>query len=510
MLSHAVLHRLAPAVFTSSPGLPASIPGPEPSTFLATGGPMLPWAADTLGHASMLFRRHGRLVAVVRGGGTRHISPDVACPGTVITYGAEAVEAVTAAHELYTKVSLVGALHPGPDPGPRRQALLSFGAGLFVENADQHRRHRRLLAPAFSRKRLAAYAERMVRITDAVLTRFELGRERAIDLDMRQLTSRIVAETLLGGDSGSESALATKSLARAIQLMGHPLTRLLPLDLPGLPYKSYLDATTSLERSVLALLEARKREIAASPGLEKGDMMTALMTAHDAETDSRLTDHEILGHMSVFFAAGHETSANALSWTLLLLSLFPDVAARATEEVAAVLAGGEPTPTNLDQLVYLGWVVKESLRLFTPAPWNGRVLAEETELLGHRLPAGTEVLVSIYETHREADVFPDPLRFVPERWETIQPTAYQYNPFSAGPRTCIGAAFATMEIKIVLAMILQRFRMALVPQRVDRFAELVLAPKSLKMRPLARDGRFAESRARLTGDIYDMVELPLG
>src|SRR5690606_11373374 len=137
---------------------------------------------------------------------------------------------------------------------------------------------------------------------------------------------------------------------------------------------------------------------------------------------------------------------------------------------AAVLAGGEPTPTNLDQLVYLGWVVKESLRLFTPAPWNGRVLAEETELLGHRLPAGTEVLVSIYETHREADVFPDPLRFVPERWETIQPTAYQYNPFSAGPRTCIGAAFATMEIKIVLAMILQRFRMALVPQRVDRFA----------------------------------------
>jgi cytochrome P450 len=508
MLSHQVLHRLAPALFTKAPGLPSSIPGPDPSRWLATGGPLLPWAADSLGHASMLFRRYGRLVALVRGGGMRHISPNPSCPGTVLTYGADAVEAVTTAHELYRKVSLVGALHPGLEARPREHGLLTFGAGLFAVNADQHRRHRRLLSPAFSRKRLAHYAERMVHITDAALSGWAIDSERSTDLDMRQLTSQIVSETLLGAESGCESALATGSLARAIQLLGRPLTRLLPFDLPGLPYRAYLDATSELERSMLSLLETRKREVLAQGSSDKGDMLSALLTAHDAETDSRLTDDEILGHVSVFFAAGHETSANALSWTLLLLALFPEVTARATEEVEAVLRGGEPN--SLDQLVYLGWVIKESLRLFTPAPWNGRILGEETELLGHRVPAGAEVLVSIYETHRIPEVFPEPLRFAPERWQTLTPSAYEYNPFSAGPRTCIGAAFATMEIKLVLAMILQRFRMALVPQRIDRFAELVLAPKSLKMRVLKKDGRYAESRAQLTGDVFDMVELPLG
>jgi len=509
MISHQVLHRLAPALFTTAPGLPSTIPGPEPSRWLSTGGSLLPWAADSLGHASLLFRRYGRLVALVRGGGMRHISADPACPGTILTYGAKAVEAATTAHEVYTKVSLVGALHPGPEAQPRQQALLTFGAGLFVENGDQHRRHRRLLAPAFSRKRLASYAEQMVRITDAVLATWTPGSQRSIDLDMRQLTSKIVSETLLGAGSDTESARATGSLARAIQLLGDPLTRLLPFDLPGLPYSRYLDATTELEETMLSLLEARKREVFAQAASEKGDMLSALLTAHDAETDSRLSDHEILGHVSVFFAAGHETSANALSWTLFLLALFPEVTARASEEVDAVLRGGEPTPESLERLVYLGAIVKESLRLFTPAPWNGRVLGQETELLGHRLPAGAEVLVSIYETHRDAEVFAAPLRFIPERWETIQPSAYEYTPFSAGPRTCIGAAFATMEIKIVLAMILQRFRMALVPQRIDRFAELVLAPKALRMRVLKRDGRFEDSRARLTGDVFDMVELPL-
>jgi cytochrome P450 len=481
---------------------------------------MLPWGADSLGHASLLFRRYGRVVALVQGGGMRHISPDPACPGTVLTYGPDAVEAVTSAHELYGKTSLVGALHPGLEARPREQALLTFGAGLFAVNGDQHRRHRRLLAPAFSRKRLAGYVEQMASITHATLSGWATDEERSIDLDMRELTSRIVTETLLGAGgsdsagshsarSDQESSLATSSLARAIQLMGRPLTRILPFDLPGLPYRAYLDATTELEESMLRLLEARKVEVRGQAA-DKSDMLSALLTAHDAETDSRLTDHEILGHVSVFFAAGHETSANALSWTLLLLALFPEVTARASAEVDEVLRGSEPTADSLDRLEYLGWVVKESLRLFTPAPWNGRVLADDTELLGHHIPAGAEVLVSLYETHRMPELFPNPLRFSPERWETATPTPYEYNPFSAGPRTCIGNAFATMEIKIVLAMILQRYRMALVPQRVDRFAELVLAPKSLRMRVMKRDGRFADSRARLTGDVFDMVELPLG
>lgn len=506
MLSHALFHRLAPAVFTKAPGLPHDIPGPPAARHLGTGGALLPWAADSLGHASLLFRKYGHVVALVRGGGMRHISTDPACPGTVLAYGAAAVERATMAHEAFAKMSLAGALYPGPEATPRERPLLSFGAGLFAVNGDQHRRHRRLLTPAFSRKRLAAYAEQMVALTDQALHTWRIGETRSTDLDMRGLASRIVGRTLLGETEEQYSGSATNHLARAIRLMGAPMTRLLPFDRAPLPYQQYLDATAALESEMLKVLEARKR--AGSAG-DRNDMLDALLSAHDEETNTRLTDQEILGHVSVFYAAGHETSANSLAWTLFLLAMFPEVAARASEEVDAVLRGGAPTPEKLDELVYLGGVVKESLRIFTPAPWNGRVLAEETEFLGHILPKGAELLVSIYETHRVPEVFAQPLRFLPQRWERLKPSAYEYNPFSAGPRTCIGAAFATLEIKIVLSMILQRFRLALVPQKVERFAELVLAPKSLRMRVEPRDGRFSESRAPITGNVRDMVELPL-
>jgi cytochrome P450 len=505
MLSHSALHFLAPALFTERRGLPESIPGPPPSRFLSTAGALIPWAKDSLGHASHLFERYGPVVALVRGGGMRHISTDPACPGTVLAYGAEAVERATMDHDTYTKMTLVGALHPGPEPPLRKRALLSFGAGLFAVNGDQHRRHRRLLSPAFSRKRLASYAEDMVSLTDEALSSLQVGEVRAIDVDMRTLTSRIVARTLLGESENAETELASVHLTQAIRLLGNPLTRLLPFDAFGLPYRKYLNATLALEEEMLSILEARKR---AGPTGERGDMLEALLTAHDEETDTRLTDHEILGHVSIFFAAGHETSANALSWTLFLLALFPEVSARVSEEVDRVLGGAPPTPDDLDKLVYLGWVIKESLRLFTPAPWNGRVLSEDVELLGHTVPKGAEVLVSLYQTHRVPEVFREPNRFWPERWETLKPTAYEYNPFSAGPRTCIGAAFATMEIKIVLAMMFQRYRFALVPQTINRFAELVLAPTSLRMKVEPKDGRFGASAARIAGDLGDMINLP--
>lgn len=495
-------------MFTSAPGLPEELPGPEPSRWLSTGGAMLPWGADSLGHASRLFRRYGKVVALVRGGGMRHISPDGDCPGTVLACGAEATERAAMGHELFVKRSLVGALHPGDAAPERKQPLLTFGTGLFSVNGDEHRRLRRLLSPVFSRKRLSGYAEKMVELTARTLDTWQAGEIRSVDLDLRDLASGIVTETLLGATGFLDGRQAIASLTQAIQLMGQPLTRLLPYDLPGLPYRSYLNATAQLERGILAVLEARRREGVSLS--EKGDMLSALIGAYDQESQTRLSDPEILGHLSVFFAAGHETSANAISWTLFLLASFPSVAARVREELDAALRGGLPTAETVESLEYLGYVVKESLRLFTPAPWNGRVLADEATLGGYVIPRGAEVLVSIYETHRIPEFFERPIAFRPERWETLRPSPYEYNPFSVGPRTCIGAAFATLEIKLVLAMILQRFRLELVPQRIDRFAELVLAPKSLKMKVTQRDAPVSKERPQILGNVYDMVELPVG
>lgn len=504
MVRHQLLHRAAPVLFSRRPGLPREIPGPEPGRWLSTAGPLLPWALDTLGHAGRLFNRYGDLVALVRGGGSRGINPDAGCPGTVLAYGPQHTRDITSLHDTFGKMNLSGALYPGEAPAARQEPLLSFGAGLFSVNGDEHRRHRRLLMPAFSRRSLEGYCSEMVRQTQRELDGWREGEVRDTALDMRRVTSRIVTATLFGEVGGSDTLEASRALQDTLQLMGRPLTRIAPFDFPGLPFHRYLDAAGQLERNMRLVLRSRRAE-----SRERDDMLSALLRARDDESGSRLTEAEILGHVSVLFAAGHETSANSLAWTLLLLALFPDVAGRVSEEVDAVLRGGEPTPANLEELSYLGAVLKESLRLFTPAPWNGRVLRRAAKLGRFEVPEGAEVLLSIYHTHRIAELFAEPLAFRPERWESLKPSPYEYNPFSAGPRTCIGAAFATLEIKIVLAMILQRYRLALVPQKVSRFAEMVLAPKyGLKMRVRRRDGMFHSSAARLQGDVHEMVDLP--
>lgn len=503
-LTHRMLHRLAPALFTSRPGLPMNIPGPDPGRFSATAGPLVPWAEDSLGHASKLFREYGRVVALVRGGGMRHIACSVDCPGTVLCHGADLNQKITSAHEVYAKSYLSGALFPGSDAAPRKRPLLSFGAGLFSVNGDEHRLHRRLLTPVFSRRRLAQYCEQMAAVTREALDDWRPGQDRDTSGDMRLLTARVVTRTLFGEDARISVDGASHALKEALELMGKPLTRLLAFDVPGLPYRRYLDAAADLERHVQALIAAKKLA-----GVESNDMLSAFLHARDEETGAKLSDQQILGHVSVFFAAGHETTAHALGWTLLLLACFPRVAERVQDELGRVLGRDAPTFERLDQLVYLGWVIKESLRLFTPAPWNGRVLTEAVELDGYTIPAGSEVFFSLYETHRSDPIYERPYAFEPERWERIQPTAYQYTPFSAGPRTCIGAMFAQIEMKVVLALILQRFRLELVSSHLDRFAEMVLSTKQpLMMRVQTADGRFEASARPFSGNVHEMVEFP--
>lgn len=506
LLTHQALHRVAPVLFSGCRGLPDDIPGPEPGRWFSTAETVWPWGRDSLGHAARLFREYGPVVALVRGGGTRHISADEGCPGTVLVYGPEHVRTSTSLHEVFSKANLSGALFPGNSPPPRKLPLVSFGAGLFAVNGDDHRRHRRLLMPAFSKRRLAAYCAVMVQHTEKELARWQAGERRDVREDMRRLTAAIVTGALFGRSAHSQTEAASRDLQVALALMGNPLTRVAPLDWPGLPYRRYLDATTRLRAHVSRIVRDRetpKRD--RLPG--RDDMLAALIGAHDEESNTRLSQDEILGHVSIFFAAGHETSANALAWTLLLLAQFPDVAERVEAEVDDVLGGQAPTPEALDGLRYLGWVVKESLRLFTPAPWNGRIVTEPVQMGDHVVPAGTEVLVSIYETHRMESIYPSRLAFRPSRWDAFSPSVHEYTPFSAGPRTCIGAAFATMEIKVVLAMLVQRYRLQLLDQRVDRFAEMVLAPKyPLHVRVAAKDGQHRRSRARLTGQIRDMVE----
>ena len=187
------------------------------------------------------------------------------------------------------------------------------------------------------------------------------------------------------------------------------------------------------------------------------------------EDGSALDEDELIGHVGAIFGAGHETSTNTLAWTLFLLAEHPDVASD--------------------------------------------LVAEDGELAGFFLPENSEVFLSIFHVHHDSAVFEAPDRFLPSRWSTIKPTAYEYIPFSAGPRMCIGAAFASMEIKVALAMLLQRFRVErLEKARIDHRVAITMAPKNgLRMRIRRADSEWASAMRRLPavrGKIRELVELP--
>lgn len=177
------------------------------------------------------------------------------------------------------------------------------------------------------------------------------------------------------------------------------------------------------------------------------------------------------------------------------------------DELDGVLGGAAPTVEQLGRLPLLEHVIKESMRVLSPVPWNARVTAQPTVLGGYDVPAGTEVLVSIYQTHQMPELYLDLQRFNPHRWETINPTIFEFNPFSAGPRMCIGATFAMMEIKLVLALLLQRFRLQCIPRlTVDRSGIVVLAPKrGMPLIVYAQDRNYAAGVGEVRGNVREIV-----
>ena len=220
-----------------------------------------------------------------------------------------------------------------------------------------------------------------------------------------------------------------------------------------------------------------------------------------------MTDAELVGQATILFGASFETTASTLTWTLLLLAQHPHVMARLMDEFDQVLASDIPTCEQLTQLPYLDCVIKESMRILPPVPFTIRAAERDTEMDGLRVPKNSRVICSHYLTHHLPELYPEPERFLPERWRTIDPTQYEYFPFSAGPRACIGAMFAWQVLKISLAMMLQRFRFTIVPgTRVDRAVRITMTPRyGLPMLIEKNDRRFTASE--LQGQIHEMVAL---
>jgi cytochrome P450 len=239
------------------------------------------------------------------------------------------------------------------------------------------------------------------------------------------------------------------------------------------------------------------------------DTLSIRIAAHD-EDCAALPDALLVGLANELFIAGHETTASTLAWTLFLLDRHPRILGDLLDELAAVLHGDAPTVEQVERLPLLDAVVEESMRLLPAAPFfffrrNG----EPVRLGEYDVPAGASLIVSPLITHHLPELYPEPQRFRPERWSGEQPSAYEYLPFGAGPRICLGAAFAALSLRVLLAVVLQRFRLILEPDaRVSfRVRGIILGTKhGLPMRVEAPDRR-PEAPRPLRGDIGELVDL---
>jgi cytochrome P450 len=335
-----------------------------------------------------------------------------------------------------------------------------LGNGLVTSEGEFWLRQRRIAQPGFHRQRIAHFAQTMTSLTQDLTNRWDTlpeGTELDMASEMMALTLRIVGRTLLGAEVGTTSGVVGPSLSELLHQMTRRTTAL--LDLPDwIPTPMNLrerKAKKALNDVVYRLIEDRRKS-----GEHSDDLLSMLMDARDEETGEGMTDAQLRDEVMTLFLAGHETTANALTWTFYLLSGHPDVARKLHEEVTSVLAGRMPTLEDLPKLKYTQAVIQESMRLFPPV-WIIMRRAEQDENIGgFHIPAQSFIACSPYLSHRDPNHFTQPDVFDPERFlngkaELIPKFAYY--PFSGGPRICIGNTFAQMEAQLVLAMVSQRY-----------------------------------------------------
>ena len=481
-----------------------TIPGPQTLPLIGRTLNVIKFGKDCIGYSNQLFATYGNVVSLAASGGTNIYSPDTDCPGTILAYGPEITRQVTSQHYIYEKRPVSGPLYRQKDKSKRTQPLNNFGAGLFGVNGEIHLQQRKLMMPAFHKTKVESYRDDMVAMTQYEIDQLSTNQPCAINQLMERLTLRIVTKTLFGEDINLVDSTAGELIQEVLNCQRTSSIKLFPFDVPGLVFHRYLNLLAQYETKIKKII-AEKR----AKGSNDNDVLSMLIQARDEESGHPLSEEELIAHTGVIFLAGHETTANALTWTIFLLSQHPQVVGDLVNELDSVLHGEPPKIEQLEQLTLLDRVIKESMRILASVPWNGRVTSETTELGGYEIPKGTEVLVSIYHTHHMAEIYPDPKAFKPERWETIEPSIYEYNPFSSGPRLCLGATFAKMEIKIILAMLLQSFRWEYINnQKIDRTGVTTIKPKyglSMMVRP--QDHQFHQGVGNVTGNIRESVKL---
>jgi cytochrome P450 len=428
-------------------------PGPPPRRKgLASIPFMVQFARDPLGFVGRRFAQYGDI----------YYAPSDGVPLYVIRHPD---------HIAQVLLHGAGKFGKGHTAFDRLSAVL--GQGLLTTEGEVWKRQRRMVQPAFTRKRLVGYGEAMTAETERSMARWRDGQRVDMSREMVELTLHVVTRTLFDHTSADETDDVAMAMRQFNEYLGRPAFAPAWLPTPG--RIKLANALRKLDAHIDALIDARQ------PGADRSDLLQSLVDAIDVEGDGgRMSRKELRDQLVTLYLAGHETTSHALSWTWFLLARNRAAQDALHAELDRVLGGRVPTYDDLAELPYTERVILESMRLFPPAFVVARKADVDTQLGDYGVAAGSEVVVWIYHTHRDPRWYAQPEVFRPERHApeiVASRPKLAYLPFGAGPRACIGAQFSLVEARLVLATIAQQFAFTIDPgQRVTPKPGVTLAP----------------------------------
>ncbi|PAX56532.1 cytochrome P450 [Brunnivagina elsteri] len=433
---------------------PFSLPGPK-GKFLA--GNAIDFGKNPLFFLTQCAKEYGEIVPI-------HLGQRKA----VVVTNPKYVEYLLKDREVFVK----------PEALKSMRSLL--GQGLLTSEGETWFHQRRLAQPVFHQKRIGGYADVMVDYTEIMLAHWKDGETKNIQAEMMRLTFNIVMKTLFSSDVTEEQA---RDVSEAMHVSADWMLKqrrsfiTFPESFPTPSNLHYKNAIDRLNKQVYQIIKQRR-----ASGEDPGDLLSMMMNARDEDDGSQMSDKQLRDEITTLIFAGHETTANTLAWTWMLLSQYPEAQAKLQQEVKQVLGDRPPTFADLPALSYTSAIVKETMRLY-PVVWN--IIAEtsrECEMGDYRIGADWTVISSPWVMHRSEAYFEQAELFKPERWEgdfeKKLPNGV-YTPFGGGPRTCIGKSFALMEAALLLVAIAQKFEISLVPnQTIIPQATITLQPKN--------------------------------
>ncbi len=363
-----------------------------------------------------------------------------------------------------------------------------LGNGLVTSEGEYHDKQRQLIQPTFYPKRIKSHADMMVKQALDICNSWHDGTILDIHKEMTKLTLAIICKTVLGYDIdpehdevGDALLVCMKYFNRLLMPFGELIEKipLLPIN------KGFRKAKSDLDSIVYRMIkEHRKKLDKEHEKKEDDDLLLTLLQAQDEEARiGRMTDQQLRDEVMTIFLAGHETTANALTWTFYLLSEHPAIERKLQQELDSIFGSNRTTITidDVPRLEYTQKILTESMRLYPPAWALGRQAIDDYKVGGYTIPKGSIILMSQYVMHRNPRYFPEPERYYPDRWTEEfkkQLPRFSYFPFGGGIRGCVGEPFAWLEAILLLATICRQWRMKHVPShKVELKALITLRPK---------------------------------